>query len=139
MKSWFLSLNGAITLSVIALLAVLARLTFLDALFVPEFRNMFSKDQPGPIVLAMLGFMVFFGGWMWALLSFMRGSRAGMIVTLIYSLIVAFAFGVFTLIVFCPVGCAAWPAGNFIVWVALTAGLAASIALGFQLRIGRER
>lgn len=139
MKNWFLSVNSALALSAIALLAVLARLTFLDALFVSEFRSGFSADQPGPIVRAMLGFMVFFGGWIWALLAGTRGSRAGMIVALIYSLLVAFAFGLLTLIVLCPAGCAAWPAGNFIVWVALIAGLAASIALGFQLRAGRER
>ena len=139
MKTWFLSVNSAIALSVIALLAVLARLIYLDALFVSEFRNGLSEDQPGLIVRAMLGFMVFFGGWIWALLAAMRRSRAGIIVALIYSLLVAFAFGLLTLIVLCPAGCAAWPAGNLIVWVALIAGLAASIALGFQLRAGRER
>jgi len=55
MKNWLLSLNGAITLSVIALLALLARLTFLDALFVSEFRSGFSADQPGPIASGVYG------------------------------------------------------------------------------------
>lgn len=133
MKNWLLSLNGAITLSVIALLAVLARLTFLDALFVSEFRSGFSADEPRPIALSMLEYMVFFGGWIWALLAAKGGSRAGMIVAFIFSLLVALGGGLLTLLVFCrPGGCAAWPVGNIIVWVALIAGLAASIALGRQ-------
>ncbi len=139
MKNWFMSLNGAITLSVIALLAVLARLTFLDALFVAEFRSGFSADQPGPIAVSMLGFMVFVGGWIWALLAARGGSRAGMIVGFMFSLLVAFGGGLLTLLVFCrPGGCAAWPVGNIIVWVALIAGLAASIALGQQYFVARR-
>lgn len=134
MKNWFMSLNGAITLSVISLLAILARITFLDALFVSEFRRGFSADQPGPIALNMLGYMVFFGGWIWALLAATRGSRAGMIVALIFSLLLAFGGGLLTLLVFCgSAGCAVWPVGNIIVWVALIVGLAASIALGRQV------
>ena len=133
MKNWFMSLNGAITLSLVALLAVLARFTFLDALFVSEFRNGFSADQPWPIALSMLGCMGFVGGWIWALLAATRGSRGGLIVALIYSLLMAFGFGLLTLLAFCPEGCAAWPVGNIIVWVALIAGLAASVALGRQL------
>lgn len=133
MKNWLLSLKGAITLSVIALLAVLARLTFLDALFVSEFRSGFSADQPGPIALSMLGYMVLFGGWIWALLAATGGSRAGMIVALIFSVLAALGGGLLTLLVFCGLaGCAAWPVGNIIVWVALIVGLAASIALGRQ-------
>lgn len=133
MKNWLLSLKGAITLSVIALLAVLARLTFLDALFVSEFRSGFSADQPGPIALSMLGYMVLFGGWIWALLAATGGSRAGMIVALIFSVLAALGGGPLTLLDFCgPAGCAAWPVGNIIVWVALIVGLAASIALGRQ-------
>jgi hypothetical protein len=134
LKTRFLSLNGAVTLSVIALLAVLARITFLDALFVPGFRNGFSEDQPWPIARSMLMYMVLFGGWIWALLAATRGSRAGLITGLIYSLLLAFGFGLLTLFVFCPAGCAAWPVGNIIVWVAFIAGLAASITLGLQLR-----
>jgi hypothetical protein len=135
MNTRFLSLNGAITLSVIALLAVLARITFLDALFVSEFRSGFSEDQPWPIAQSMLVYMALFGVWIWALLAATRGSRAGLITGLIFSLLLAFAYGLMTVFVFCrPMGCAAWPVGNIIVWVALITGLAASIGLGLQLR-----
>jgi uncharacterized membrane protein (DUF4010 family) len=135
MNTRLLSLNGAVALSVIALLAVLARFTFLDALFVAEFRSGFSEDQPGPIAQSMLVYMALFGTWIWALLAATRGSRAGLITGLIFSLLLAFAFGLMTILVFCrPAGCAAWPVGNIIVWVALISGLAASIGLGLQLR-----
>jgi hypothetical protein len=151
MNTRLLSLNGAVALSVIALLAVLARFTFLDALFVAEFRSGFSEDQPGPIAQSMLVYMALFGTWIWALLAATRGSRAGLIMGallaatrgsraglitgLIFSLLLAFAFGLMTILVFCrPAGCAAWPVGNIIVWIALISGLAASIGLGLQLR-----
>ncbi len=135
MKTWFTSLNVAITLSVVALLTVLARITYLDALFVSEL----SEDQPWPIALSMLGYMAFVGGWIWALLAAGRGRRAGLIVAFVFSLLVAFGGGLLTLLVFCPQGCAAWPVGNIIVWAALIFGLAASAALGLQLRQTRGR
>ncbi len=136
MKTWFTPLkNVAITLSVVALLTVLARITYLDALFVSEL----SEDQPWPIALSMLGYMAFVGVWIWALLAAGRGSRAGLIVALVFSLLVAFGGGLLTLLVFCPQGCAAWPVGNIIVWAALIFGLAASAALGLQLRQTRGR
>jgi hypothetical protein len=138
MKTWFTSLNAGIALSVIALLAVLARITFLDALFVLEFRKGFSEDRPGQIVLSMLGYMILFGSWIWALLAATRGGRAGMVVALLFSLLLAFVGGLFTLLVLCPVGCAAWPAGNLIVWIALITGLAASVALMLQLWSNRQ-
>lgn len=139
MKTWFTSLNVAITLSVVALLTILARITYLDALFVSEFRKGLSEDQPWPIALSMLGYMAFVGGWIWALLAAGRGSRAGLIVALVFSLLVAFGGGLLTLLVFCPQGCAAWPVGNIIVWAALIFGLAASAALGSQLMQARPR
>lgn len=135
MKTWFTSLNVAITLSVVALLTLLARITYLDALFVSEL----SEDQPWPIALSMLGYMAFVGGWIWALLAAGRGRRAGLIVAFVFSLLVAFGGGLLTLLVFCPQGCAAWPVGNIIVWAALIFGLAASAALGLQLRQTRGR
>lgn len=47
MKTWFMSLNGAVTLSVITLLM------FLDALFV--MKDQMREDQPLTIGLTILG------------------------------------------------------------------------------------
>jgi hypothetical protein len=134
MRTRFMSLNGAITFGIIAFLTMMARTTLVDALFVSEFRNMLPENQPVTIGLVMLVYMVFVGGWVWSLLAAARGSRAGLIVSLIFSLIVALAGGLLTLLAFCPNGCAAWPVGNIIVWANLISGLVASIALGLQLR-----
>ncbi|MBI3738690.1 MAG: hypothetical protein HY258_06560 [Chloroflexi bacterium] len=60
MKTWFTSLNGAITLSAVALLSMLAR-TFLDFQFV------FNEFAPGPgqAGLAIVVMTAIFGGWLW--------------------------------------------------------------------------
>ena|SRR5688572_6193252 len=132
MLNWFTSLNGAITFSIFAFLTMMARTAFLDAMFVPEFRNMLPEDRPASIALMMLVYMIFTGGWVWSLLEAARGSRRGLIVCLIYSLFVAL-YGLLSVLVFCSDGCAAWPVGNLIVWLNLISGLMASFALGIQL------
>ncbi len=135
MLAWFFtSLSGAITLSILAFLTMMARITFLDAMYVPEFRSMLPEDRPAAILLMMLVYMAFAGGWIWSLLSVARGSRTGLIVSLIYCLFVALGGGLLTLLFLCPAGCAAWPVGNLIVWANLITGLAASFALGIQFR-----
>ena len=133
MLNWFTSLNGAITFSIFAFLTMMARTTFLDAMFVPEFRDMLPEDSPTGIALMMLVYMIFAGSWVWSLLDAARGSRRGLIVSLIYSLFVAL-YGLLSLLVFCSDGCAAWPVGNLIVWLNLISGLVASFALGIQFR-----
>jgi hypothetical protein len=134
MSTRFTPLNGAITFSIFALLTMLARIAFLDAIFVPEFRNMLPEDRPASIGLEMLVYMVFVGGWVWSLLAAAHGSRTGLIVSLIYCLFVALGGGLLTLLFLCPAGCAAWPVGNLIVWANLISGLMASFALGIQLQ-----
>lgn len=133
MRNWLLSLNAAITLSTIALLTLLARLTFLDALYVPEIRVMLPEDQSVAIGVTMVVYMVFVGGWIRALLTSAQGNRAGLIVSLIYSLFTAFGGGLITLVALCPNGCAAYPIGNGIVWANLISGLAASAVLVYRL------
>ncbi|MBI1259501.1 MAG: hypothetical protein GC204_18695 [Chloroflexi bacterium] len=133
MRRWFMSLNGAVTLGILAFVTLIARLTFLDALYVPEFSAFLPESQPATIALTMLVYMVLVGGWVWALLAAAQGSRGGLIVSLLFSLLTAFGGGLFTLMTLCPNGCAAPPVGNGIVWANLISGLAASIALIFQL------
>jgi hypothetical protein len=133
MRTRFISLSGAIILSTVAFLTLMARLTFLDALYVPEFRTMLPENQPVTIGMMMLVYMAASGGWIWSLVAAARGSRAGLVVSLIFCLFTAIGGGLLTLTALCPAGCAAPPVGNIIVWANLISGLAASIALGFQL------
>lgn len=137
MRTWFVSLNGAITLSVIAFLTGLARL-MLDARFVSEFAN-FMGDRPGQVALVMLVFIAFFGGWVWALLAAVRGGRGGLIGALVCSLLLALGEGLTTVLVFCPTPCpTVSPLGDIIIWANLISGLVASVALGLQLRQARQ-
>ena len=133
MRNWFTAPNTAITLGIIAFLTLVARLTFLDALYVPEFRVMLPENQPAAIALAMIVYMLLIGLWMWALLAAARGSRTGIMVALLFSLLTAFGGGLFTITVLCPNGCDAPPVGDGIVWANLITGLAASLALGLHL------
>ena len=133
MRRWLMSLPGAVTLGIIAFLTLMARLTFLDALYVPEFRLLLPENQPATIALTMVVYMLLVGLWVWALLTASRGSRAGVIAALFFSLLTAFGGGLFTLATLCPDGCAAPPAGDGIVWANLISGLVASLALGYQL------
>lgn len=140
MRTWFekkratpfLSLRGAIVLSIIALVTVVGRTIFVDALFVSEFRNQVPENQPALIALLMLGYMLFVGSWIWALLAASHSSRAGLIVALIFSLLVGLGGGLLTILFFCPGGCAARPVGDSIVWINLVSGLVAAAALGCQ-------
>ena len=133
MLAWFTSLNGAIRFSIFAFLTMMARITFLDVMFVAEFRSMVPEDRPVSIALMMLWYMIFIGGWVWSLLSAARGTRTGVMVALIYSLFVALD-GLLSLLFFCSDRCAAWPVGNLIVWLNLISGVVASLTLGIQLR-----
>jgi hypothetical protein len=138
MTKWVTSLRGAVTLSVIAMLTLIARITGLDALVVLPSEMGLREDQVVTIGLFMLGVVVLYGAWIWALLAAARGSRGGVIVALIFSLLTALFGGLYTLVVLCQPGCAAAPVGNVIVWAELIAGLAASAALGLQLRQIRQ-
>src|SRR5689334_19681195 len=132
MKSRVFSLNGAVTLAIVAFATLIARVTFLDALNVPEFRVMFPEVRPVGIAAMIVIFMIFIGVWVWSLLAAARGSRGGLIVVLLYSLFTALGGGLITLAAFCPIGCAAPPVGDAVVWANLIVGLAASFALGIQ-------
>jgi hypothetical protein len=133
MRSWLMSLNAAIALSVIAFLTGLARL-ILDVRFVSEFAN-FMGDQPGQVALVMLVFIAFFGGWVWALLVAVRGGRGGLIGALVCSLLLALGWGLATVLVLCPTPCpTVSPLGDIIIWANLIFGLVAAVALGLQLR-----
>jgi hypothetical protein len=133
MSAWFTSLNGAIRFGIFAFLTMMARITFLDVMFVSEIRDMLPQNQPVNIALMMLWYMFFIGGWVWSLLSAARRNRIGLTVALIYSLFAAL-YGLLSLLVFCSDGCAVWPVGNIIVWLNLISGLLASLTLGIQLR-----
>lgn len=130
MKQWFTSLNGAITLSALALLSEAWR-GFLDAMFVipTEF------GDEGLMNLAALIFTLLFGGWAWALVAAGRGSRRGLVMAFALNALVLLAIPVSWLLFYCPAECRA-DAGifNLANTLNLVLGLLAAVSLGRQLR-----
>src|SRR5262245_17552126 len=128
MKTRFLSLNGAVTLSALALV-VLIWATLLDWHYIyPEF-----KLAVNTVGLAALGFAAFFGGWIWALLSAVRGSRRGLVSLLLYAvLLVLYAIG--DLIVYCPTSCTRVWWYYLFNWTNLVLGSLVTLTIAMQLR-----
>ena len=81
--TWFSSLNGAITISVIALMSVVGR-SFLDA------RYVLAEDMPNASKAAVAGWALFtmalVGGWVRVLVAAAQGSRGGLIAALAIAL-----------------------------------------------------
>jgi hypothetical protein len=133
MKNWFLSLHGAITLSVIALLTLLGRL-FLDWRYESHLLG-----APGSILetFYVLLFLAFAGGWVWAMLAAIRGIRRGLIACLILALLLNVGSALAMYFSWCPPArCPSFPNQGLWpwTWAQLISGLLAAIALVFQLR-----
>ena len=129
MKNWFVSLKGAITLSVISLLVYLDR-AFIDFYFV---FGEFGLDL-GMVTLAMLFYLALFGGWIWALLVAVQGSRRGLYALFGFDLFFLLVIAVGTLVSYCPSPCqTAWPLGEIANWTSLVIGILAAVSLGLHL------
>jgi hypothetical protein len=134
MKKSFLSLNTVILLASLAYLSGIARL-ILEVRFVTEIMNAMPTDQPAQVALVMLPIILFFGGWLWALLSASRSNRRGLVGLLVCSLFLAFAWGLPTVISFCPTPCATvWPLTDIITWANIILGAIAALAITMYLR-----
>ncbi|MAG36923.1 MAG: hypothetical protein CL878_11870 [Dehalococcoidia bacterium] len=133
--------NLGVTLSVLAILVFVAR-AILDWGFVPEFTEAAS---PGTVAGATLLYMVLVGGWIWAVLAASHGARAGLIGALVSSALLSLGIGIGTALAFCPTPCRTiWPLMEITNWAGIIVGLAACVALGFELwrptiRSGEDR
>jgi len=133
MKTWYLSITGAVTLSAIQLLIELFRAFFDFAYVIP---NDYTKSV-SLITLAALGYVVAFGVWGWGLCATQGGRRAGIIAALVVGALFLLGVDVGTIFIYCPGGCG----GPFVFQLAtragLVVGLLAEIALARQLRQGK--
>lgn len=131
MKNWLTSLNGAITLTVIAFLTFLGR-AFMDWRYeYPQQDPLGSWDTPMALI-----YMALIGGWLWGLLAAGRGSRRGLIVCLVAVLLLDVTLALATFFFFCPpwTGCTGWPNAWLWNWSNLISGVIAAIAIAFQLK-----
>ena len=128
MKNWFLSFNGAIALSVMALLFNLWR-GFLDAMFVLP--NDFGDE--GFMQLAAILFTLLFAGWAWTLIAAWRGSRRALFAAFLINASVLVLIPISWLLFYCPADCRA-EAGvfNLANTANLAFGLLAAVSLGLQ-------
>jgi hypothetical protein len=129
MTTWFSSRKGAITLSLIALISLLAR-SYYDIRYILV--EEFSSLAPGMDVLWIVSFTVIVGGNMAVLLAATGNSRGAWIGLLVYNLVIGLGSGAASLVAF--------TSNNFelvIFTASLIAGVLAAIAVGLQLR--RER
>lgn len=135
MRIWITSLNGTITLSVIALLTFLGR-GFMDWRYeYPQQDPSGTFDLPGALL-----YMAFAGIWIWAALAAVRCSRRGLIALLILALVLNVALALATYFVFCPpwTGCKGWPNAWLWNWLNMITGLLAVGATALQLRQGKS-
>ena len=129
MKTRFLSLQGAVTLSVLSILVFLGR-TFIDFYYVYREINMSIGSVSG----AMLANMALFGGWIWGLLAAVQGSRRGLATAFGFSLFFLIVIAIGTLVSYCPSPCqTGWPLGEIMIWLSLIFGLLSTLGLGIQL------
>ena len=131
MRNWLMSLNGAITLSVIAFLTFLGR-AFIDWRYEYPYQDPAGNwDTPGVLI-----YMALAGGWLWGLLAATQGSRRGLIGCLTAVLLLDVAFALATVLLFCPpwTDCQGSPSVWPWIWANLISGAVAAVALAFQLR-----
>jgi hypothetical protein len=127
MKTWFTSLKGAITLSVLALL-------FFIGYALLESRYFLEQWIPGRAAAAAetLFVLALVGGWLWALFAANGGSRGGLVAALVISFLPAL-FTLFDLVFYSPIpyGC---PLLQIAVWITFTSCVLAIVAIAFRLR-----
>ena len=130
MKNLIFSPNGAIVLSLLALLSNMWR-GFLDAMYVLPH----EYGQEAVLQLAAIIFTVLFSGWAWALFAAWRGSRTGLIAASAINALVLLAIPIGWLLFYCPAECRA-EAGvfNLANTLNLVFGLLAAVALAIQFR-----
>jgi len=140
MKTWFTSLNGAITLSAIAWLTELWR-AWLDMLFEYPSGVVHAEIDGGSTLAVTLIYTAVFAGWAYALHLTARGSRGALIATCVLNALVWLAIPVGWMVAYCTGDCPA-RAGilfNTANWLNLIFGLLAGIALAANLLRGRAQ
>jgi hypothetical protein len=129
MNNWFTSRKGALTLSLIALLTLLAR-SYYDTRFILV--EEFSPLAPGIDTWWIIAYTAIVGGNMAILLAASSNGRGAWIALLVYNLVTGLGSGAGSLVAY---------TSNTLELVIFTAslitGVPAALSVGFQLRRGR--
>ena len=130
MKKWFASYNGAVILSSAALLS------FIGYVFM-EMRYYLGNWIPGntAAMVETIVLLLIIGGWLRALFVTASGRRAGLIASLVFSLlIIIIAIYDMQFVLFSPT---AWPL-NLMVIIMLIAGIIVAVTISVQLVQNRK-
>ncbi len=127
MLIWFMSLNGAITLSVLAMLSFIGYAIL-------ESRYFLEQWIPGitAAVLETLFVLIVVGLWIWGLLAASGGSRGGLVAALALGAISAL-IALFDLIRYSPIPFG-WPLLQISVWVMLVASAVSILSITLHMR-----
>ncbi len=130
MRSWFVSLDGVLVISGIALLSLLWR-SLLDI------RYVLTEDMPnagkGTTATWTLFIVAIVGVWIWALLAVQTGARSGLMVLFALALITGLLGGLASLLAFRPIMPSASPMGEIAIWSNLVTGVLAAVSVGLRL------
>lgn len=129
MKTWFTSRNGALILSLIALLTLLAR-SYYDTRFILV--EEYSSLAPGMDTWWIIGFTAIVGSNMAILLAATSDRRGAWIALMVYNLLTGLGWGAASLIAF-----TSNTLELVIFTTSLIAGILSAVAVGFQLRTGQ--
>jgi len=130
MKTWFTSIKGVITLSVIAVLSFIGY-TLLESRYVLE------QLTPGIAAATAdtLFVLVLVGGWLRALFAAGGGGRGGLIAALVFSMLPAL-ITLHDLILYSPIRFG-WPLLEISVWTTLASCVIVIAAIAIRLRRSR--
>ena len=134
MKTWFTSLNGALTLAALAWLSELWR-AWLDMLFIYPGGSVHATIDSGSTLAVTLVYTAVFAGWAYALYLTAFSSRRALIVTCVLNVFVWLAIPIGWLAFYCTGSCAvnAGVMFNLANWLNLILGLLAGVGLVLQL------
>ena len=116
----------------VAALAISIGRSFIDWGFVyPEF----GMTQPAAVFGTLVGYVLAYGTWVWAVVALARGRRAGMWVALGATLVLSDLLGISTTVALCPTPCGTiYPVAEIWNWLTTVSGIAATVALVRSLR-----
>jgi hypothetical protein len=127
MLSWFKSFNGAVTLSVIALVAFSGYAVLVFRYVIGELATGLNASAAATVVVMLL-----VGGWVWALIAASGGRRGGLIAVLVFCALAAF-FTLYDLLLHSPVPYG-WPLVQISIWVTFVTSVIAIVLIALQLK-----
>jgi hypothetical protein len=130
MKTWFTSLNGAVTLAALALLSFIGYVLM-------EFRYFLERWIPGngAAALETIVVLLIVGGWLWALFAAQDGKRGGLAALSAFC-VLAIVIAVYDLVLW--FSSIAYPLEKIMILAMFVFSLIALVALAGQFRQKRK-